>query len=234
VVELQVGGQRAVALVPDTDVPRGLVLYLHGFGEDAESLLGGEDQARIVERLVTDGYVVAASDAHLDVFGNAASQQDHVDLAAELTRRYGTSRTFLLAESMGGVAGLQLLAADRIPHLLGMAAISPLTDLDVASLSPYEPIVRQAYGGRLPVGAENPAALSAESFRGDHIRFYLAAEDDVTVSADNADPLAARLQGIADVSVVPCEGGHVDPSCFQPDDLAAWFDELARTATTGG
>jgi alpha-beta hydrolase superfamily lysophospholipase len=233
VVRLQVGGQPAVAVVPNTDAPRGLVLYLHGFGGDAASLEDGEEQVRIVDRLVADGYVVAASDAHLDAFGNAASQQDHVDLAAELTRRYETSRTFLLAESMGGVAALQLLAADRIPHLMGMAAISPLTDLDVATVSPYDAIVRQAYGGRWPVGTENPAALPAESFRDDHLRFYLAADDEVTVSAENADPLAARLQGIADVSIVPCDGGHVDPSCFQPDDLAGWFDQLVRTATTG-
>lgn len=227
VVELTVGGQPAVAVVPDVEELSGLVLYVHGAGEDADSLQGGDDQARVTARLVSDGYVVAASDAHLDAFGNTASQQDYVDLAAELSDRYGTTRTFLLAESMGGVAGLQLLAGDRIPGLLGMAAISPLVDLDVIVGTDYETPVREAWGGRLPTGTENPAELPAEAFAGTSLRFYLAAEDELVVSAQNADPLVARLQGVADVSVVACEGGHIDPSCFQPDDLADWFGGLA-------
>lgn len=230
VVRLQVGGQPAVAVVPNTDAPRGLVLYLHGFGGDAASLEDGEEQVRIVDRLVADGYVVAASDAHLDAFGNAASQQDHVDLAAELTRRYETSRTFLLAESMGGVAGTQILASDRIPHLLGMAAVSPLIDLDVARGTEQESSLRRAYGGSLPTGVANPAAQPASAFAGTHLRFYLAAEDELVVSADNADPLVARLRNVADVSVVACSGGHVDSSCFQAEDVAGWFGALARSA----
>jgi hypothetical protein len=36
-----------------------------------------------------------------------------------------------------------------------------------------------------------------------------------------------RLRDAADVSVVPCDGEHVDPSCFQPDDVANWFAEIA-------
>jgi alpha-beta hydrolase superfamily lysophospholipase len=228
VVELEVGGQAAVAVTPGSAPPRGLVLYLHGYGETAVSLTEGADQARIVDRLVADGYVVAASDAHFDAFGNAASQQAYVDLAAELTQRYGTDRTFLLAESMGALAGLQLMADERIPDIAGMAGINPLMNLGIAVGSYAEPLVRSAYGGRLPAGTEDPAQLPAEAFEGDAFRLYLAREDATVVTADNADPFVAKVRGIADVSVVQCMGRHVDPSCFQPDDLAAWFGDLGR------
>ena len=76
-------------------------------------------EAAVVSRLVDDGYVVAAGDAHFNAYGNEASQEDYVALAAEVARRYRTHRTFLLAESMGGVAGLHLLAGNRIPDLAG-------------------------------------------------------------------------------------------------------------------
>ncbi|MGY1856585.1 serine aminopeptidase domain-containing protein [Modestobacter sp. SYSU DS0290] len=225
VVDLVVDGEPATAVVPP-GTPRGLVLYLHGLNGDHTALANG-DQAGVVERLVDEGYVVAAGDAHRNAFGNDASQQSYVELAEELSDRYGTSRTFLIAESMGAVAGLQLVAADAIPDLQGMALISPLTNLAVTVGSEFEPQVRAAYGGELPTGPENPAELPAEDFAGENLRFYLAEDDDFVVSAENADPLIARLEGVAEVSVVPCQGGHVDASCFQPGDLAAWFDGLA-------
>jgi len=226
VEELTVGGQAAVAIVPGTDSPRGLVLYLHGAGETAASLTEGADQQRIAERLVGDGYVMAASDAHFDAFGNAASQQDYVDLAAELSERYGTTRTYLLAESMGTMPGLQILAAQRIPGTVGLAAINPAIDISAVVGTQFEAAVRAAYDGQLPTGTQNPAALPADAFAGDPIRFYLAENDQTAVTAVHAAPFLAKVQGVADTSVVACQGMHVDPSCFQPDDLADWFAQI--------
>ena len=225
--ELTVGGQPAVAIVPATPNPRGLVIYLHGYGGDHLSLQRGDDEGRVAQRLVADGYVVAASDAHGDAWGNAASQQDYVDLAAELTRRYATPRTFLWAESMGTLAALHLLAGDRIPGLAGLAAVCPLTDLGFVVDGQFQLLVRQAYGGRLPTGTQDPAQLPAEDFRGDHIRFYVASHDQTVPTELNAGPFTARVGSVADVSTVPCQGGHIDPSCFQPDDLTDWFNRLA-------
>ena len=226
-VELTVGGQPAAAIVPATRSPRGLVIYLHGYGGDHRSLQRGADEARVAQRLVAEGYVVAASDAHGDAWGNAASQQAYVDLAAQLTRRYATPRTFLWAVSMGTVAALQLLAHDRIPRLAGLAAVCPVTDLGFVVDSEFQPLVRQAYGGRLPTGTENPALLPAEDFRGDHIRFYVASHDQTVPTELNAGEFTPRVGPVADVTIVPCQGGHIDPSCFQPDDLTDWFDRLA-------
>jgi pimeloyl-ACP methyl ester carboxylesterase len=229
VLELEIGGQKALAFVPPQDLA-GLVIYAHGVGDDHDVLSLDDKRVEIVDRLLADGYVVAASDAHFDAFGNAASQQDYVALAEELTQRYGTSRTFLIAESMGGVAALQLLASDRIPDLLGVAAISPLVDPRVLEGTDLEEPVLAAYGGEFPTGTDNPAQLPADAYEGANLRFYLAAEDTVTVSAVNADPLAERLRDVANVSVVDCDGEHVDSSCFQPDDLADWFGTLTEAA----
>jgi alpha-beta hydrolase superfamily lysophospholipase len=228
-VELEIGGQDALAMVPAQD-PIGLVIYAHGVGDDHDVLSMDEKHIEVTERLLAEGYVVAASDAHFDAFGNAASQQDYVALALELAQRYGTSRTFFIAESMGGVAALQILAGDRIPDLLGVAAISPLVDPRVLEGTDLEEPVLAAYGGEFPTGADNPAQLPADAYEGANLRFYLAAEDSVTVSAVNSDPLVERLRDVANVSVVDCDGEHVDSSCFQPDDLADWFGALAAAA----
>ncbi|WP_138734700.1 alpha/beta hydrolase [Modestobacter excelsi] len=233
VVELEVGGQSAVAVVPPGDSPTGLVLYVHGHGETHDSLTEGSDQKRVTDRLVADGYVVAASDAHFDAWGNQASQDDYVALAAELKSRYDTPQTFLLAESMGGVAALQILAGDLIPDLAGLAGISMLVDPTVAADTQYGEELRAAYGGQLPTGTQNPLEIPAEQFAGDPIRLYIAPEDSTVVYAENAEPFLAKLQGIADISAVSCQGGHIDPSCFQPDDLADWFAANALASGSG-
>ena len=233
VVDLEVGGQSAVAVVPPGDSPTGLVLYVHGHGETHDSLTGGSDQKRVTDRLVADGYVVAASDAHFDAWGNETSQQDYVALAAELKSRYDTPQTFLLAESMGGVAALQILAGDQIPDLAGLAGISMLVDPTVAADTEYGEELRAAYGGQLPTGTQNPLNIPAEQFAGDPIRLYIAPEDATVIYAENAEPFLAKLQGVADISAVSCEGGHIDPSCFQTDDLADWFDTNALAPASG-
>jgi pimeloyl-ACP methyl ester carboxylesterase len=232
VQQLQVGGQGAVAVVPGQP-PVGLVIYLHGVDDDASTIVGEDKRVAVVNQLVADGYVVAASDAYFNAWGNPSSQDAYVALAADLSQRYGTSRTFLLAESMGGAAGLQILANDRIPGVLGLAGISPLVDIDVAVDEGQEASLRKAYGGALPADTDNPAKLPTADFAGKHLRFYLAPKDEVVVSAKNADPLVERIGSVADVSVVNCQGGHVDDSCFQPDDLAGWFNHLAQAATQG-
>ncbi|MGK5110459.1 MULTISPECIES: serine aminopeptidase domain-containing protein [unclassified Geodermatophilus] len=226
VTELTVDAQDAVAIAPGEGDPRGLVVFLHGLDDDAGAL--SEEQKRIdmVDRLVAAGYVVAGSDGHLNAFGNEASQAGYVALAAELAERYGTTDTYLIAESMGAVAGLQLLADERIPDVRGMALISPLVDLDVVLGTQQEPQVLQAYDGTFPTGEQNPAARPAEDWAGTSMRFYLATEDEVVINADNAEPFVARVEDAADISVVECEGEHVAPSCFQGEDLAEWFADL--------
>lgn len=223
---LVVDGQAAVARVPGVARPRGLVIYLHGLGGGHDSLAAA-DPAGIADRLVADGYVVAASDAHADAFGNAESQQAYVALARELKERYSTSRTVLLAESMGTVAALQIVADQEVPDLVGMASISGLTDLDTVVGTEYEPLLREAYGGRLPTDAENPARLPGPAFAGSRLRFYVTEGDELVPPAENVTPFVAKVQGTADVSVVQCSGGHVDASCFQPNDVADWIDSLS-------
>ncbi|MFW3172994.1 serine aminopeptidase domain-containing protein [Geodermatophilus sp. CPCC 206100] len=224
--EFTVDGQDAVAIAPGEGDPEGLVVFLHGLDDDAGAL--GEEEKRVdmVGDLVAQGYVVAGSDGNFNAWGNEASQQGYVDLAAELAERYGTTDTYLVAESMGGVAGLQLLADDRIPDVRGMALISPLVDLDVVRDTPQEAQVLQAYDGVFPTDAQNPALRPAEDWAGTSMRFYLATEDEVVDNTENAEPFVERVEDVADVSVVVCEGEHVAPSCFQGEDLAEWFAAL--------
>ena len=226
VAELTVNGQEAVAIAPGEGDPQGLVVFLHGLDDDHGALAEEQKRVDMVEHLLAQGYVVGASDGHFNAFGNQASQDDYVALAAELAERYGTTETYLVAESMGAVAGLQILADDRIPDVRGMALISPLVDLDVVLDTPQEPQVFQAFEGTFPTGTQNPALRPSSDWAGTSMRFYLATEDEVVVSARNAEPFVERVQDVADVSVVECEGEHVAPSCFQGDDLVEWFEQL--------
>ena len=220
-----VGGQAAVEIAP-AGTPRGLVIYLHGFGDDATVITGAAKRTTVVQRLVDAGYVVAASDAHGDAWGNAASQADHVALAGALRARHHTTATFLLAESMGSVAALRIVAGHQIADLAGAAFVSPFIDYRLPLGPDYEASVRAAFGGALPADADNPALLPAADFAGTHLRFYVATDDEVTVTSQQAQPLFSRLQGIADESYRTCTGGHVAASCFQADDLVAWYDGL--------
>jgi pimeloyl-ACP methyl ester carboxylesterase len=227
VAEFTVDGQQAVAIAPGEGDPVGLVVFLHGLDDDNGALAEEQKRVDMVDALVAEGYVVAGSDGNFNAWGNEASQQGYVDLAAELAERYGTTDTYLIAESMGGVAGLQILADDRIPDVHGMALISPLVDLDVVLGTNQEGQVLEAYDGVFPTGVQNPAARPAEDWAGTSMRFYLATEDEVVDNTENAEPFVERVEDVADVSVVVCEGEHVAPSCFQGEDLAEWFAELA-------
>ena len=79
-----VAGQPAMVIAPGVGPLTGLVLYLHGLDDNHNVLQEGAARQRTVNHLVSSGYVVAASNAHLNAFGNEESQDDYVALAERM------------------------------------------------------------------------------------------------------------------------------------------------------
>ena len=75
-----------------------------------------------------------------------------------------------------------------------------------------------------PVSASNPIDLPPRTLAGKRMRFYASDRDPLVPTARNTDAFRNRFASVADISVVPCTGGHLDPSCVQPEDILKWFN----------
>ncbi len=201
-----------------------LVVYLHGRGETSTATLDDPQLRVVTQALVEAGYAVVSSDAGGDSFGSPGAQGAYLRLAEAAREHYATDTTFLLAESMGGLAALPLAASGEVRDLRGTAAINPAISLTAPSVAAHGEAAAAAWG-RVPGGADDPLLLPPHRLAGQHFRFYVTDGDDVVPTPEHAGALAERLEGVAEVSLVGCTGEHVDPSCFQAQDVVAWFDE---------
>jgi alpha-beta hydrolase superfamily lysophospholipase len=222
--ELTVAGEDALVRVPERPNGR-LVVYAHGVEARATALLNDEAFGALADGLVAAGYVVAASDAAGDAWGDAASVDAHAALATAVTGVAGSREVYLVAESMGGLAGAQLVTGRRIPGLRAYAGISPLCDLGSARRD-YGDSIEAAHGPAVDeaVARLSPVRLEAAV----PVRFWASAEDVTVPRRDNADVCAAQVvDGGGRADVVPARGGHGDPSTYDLAGLLAFFDDAA-------
>lgn len=219
-----VDGDNTVGVVDADVTTRGVVVYFHGLDED-ESILEKDDPHRSLVRDLTDaGYAVVASRAGGNAFGNNASQLNYAELATWAADRYRVSDVFFLAESMGAIAAMNLLAKDPDLRPRGLAAIGPALNFDQAPAD-YRTSIADA---NPDPAAVDPMQLPVESLSGSNIRFYVSPSDTLVPTSANADAFRARFGGVADISIVECTGPHLDPSCLQGEDVVTWFNGLTR------
>ncbi|MGY1692659.1 hypothetical protein [Geodermatophilus sp. SYSU D01105] len=222
--EVEVGGQAAIVVRPEQPNGR-LVVYAHGYEARATALLNGEAFGELTDGLVAAGYVVAASDAEGDAWGSAASVDAHAALAAAVSDLVHPTDVYLVAESMGGLAGARLVEDRRIEGLRAYAAIYPLCDLG-SVYDDYADSIDAAHG---PAVADALEELSPVALGGGVPALFWASEDDTVVEKDrNADVCAAQV--VADggsATVVATEGEHGDPSNFDLPALLEFFDAAA-------
>lgn len=213
---LEVGGQRAQVLRPP--VPNGhLVLYIHGASGSADAISEGP-VVPLTHALLARGYTVAASDAHgPQNWGNPASVADYVHLA----HRLHFKRINILAQSMGGLDGVQLI--DRL-HPEAFAGIFPVCNIDSLgpSLAPnWRELIEGAWGGWAPA---RMSPVKASDVAGLPVMLWASLEDKMVPKAQNADVCAAWMRNRgAKVTELTTEGEHGDPSNFQPRQLAQFF-----------
>ncbi|SFT69619.1 hypothetical protein SAMN05660657_02471 [Geodermatophilus amargosae] len=221
---LEVAGGPAVVLVPERPNGR-LVLYAHGYGADLAALLDDEAIGGVAQGLVAAGYAVAAADAEGDAWGSAASVEAHAALAATARQLTGTGETFLVAESMGGLAAAQLVTGDRIEGLRAYAGIAPLCDLG-SVYGDFPESVEAAYGADVDeaLGRLSPVRLEPRV----PVRLWASGEDTVVARDRNADVCAGQVRaGGGTAEVVAARGEHGDPSHYDLAGVLAFFAAAA-------
>lgn len=221
-INTTIDGQRVLALYRAGTPVNGVVIYFHGLDRD-ETVIESDGAHRELTTAFADaGYPVAASSASGNAYGNSASQADYAALIAAAKSNFKTDRVLFVAESMGAVAAVNLMAQDRNHTIRGLAGINPLLNLNVGPAQ-YLAVAHQVNPQYVRT---SPVDLPVESLRGRDFRFYLADRDQLVLTPTNADLFSSRFGGVANISTVECTGEHLDASCIQGKDILRWFSGL--------
>ena len=204
--------------------PRGLVIFFHGSNTDEYVLTGDPVHKRLTDQLVRAGFAVVASKAGGNAYGNAASQHNYRELGRVAVKHYKVEDVYLVAESMGTVAAVNLLASSETFRIRGLAAISPVLDLNSAPPGHQADIAETHRDESLE--SVNPMELPLDSLRGKNMRFYVSHDDSLAATEEHAAAFQTRFGSAAKISIVPCKGGELDPSCIQGTDIVSWFTSL--------
>jgi dienelactone hydrolase len=195
-----------------------LAVFVHGSGQSRSSILRDRRDFLVARELVAHGYLVLAADAGGRAWGDAASVAAYERVIAAAVRDHRVRDVFLMAESMGGLATMQLAA--RVPGVRAVTAWYPVCDLRTMQHKPHfaAAIARAwASGNRRVV---SPVAVPAVP-----ITIWASAQDTVVPAARNAAVCAAeaRKAGGA-VRYVHTTGEHGSLSNFHPAEVVSFFD----------
>jgi pimeloyl-ACP methyl ester carboxylesterase len=229
---LMIDGQEALVMKPDQPT-NSLVVYVHGAGGTAATIEQGQDLG-LAEELLARGFAVAGTAAHGTLnWGDPPSVQDYVRLIKRLHYRH----VFLLAESLGGLDGMQLL--ERV-HPTAFAAIYPVCNARVvyrnaqALARSGESIGHELVQGSLETyGGPPPERLSPVrpgDVEGLPVLIWASPADRVVPFQQDAATCASELKkGGASVRLVRTVGDHGDPSNFRPRWLATFFESQLQS-----
>jgi pimeloyl-ACP methyl ester carboxylesterase len=221
-----VDGQETLGVSEKEVMVRGVVLFFHGMDTNEFAPTSDNLHKGFTAQLVNANFAVVSTNAGGNAFGDSASQQNYLYLAATAAQHYKTENVFFVAESMGAVAAVNLLTSIQTHRFRGLAAINPV--LDLASLAPpYASIIAQVYANE-SMDSVNPMKLPPSAVEGKKLRFYVSRDDRVVPADANALAFRERFGHVADISIVDCSGPHGDPSCFQGSDIVKWFTELEK------
>ncbi|ANW65686.1 hypothetical protein BCA37_20855 [Mycobacterium sp. djl-10] len=223
-LRLSIDGESALG-VHRTGVPvQGLVVFFHGLDRDQSILEADAVHRELTATLTEAGYAVVASSAGGNAFGNTLSQNHYQQLIFGAAEHYRTNQVFFLAESMGTLAAVNLMATNADLGVRGLAAINPLLDTDSLQGGYHA----QALSANPRLNEVNPLRIAPAALAGMDFRFYVTADDALVPTSRNAAAFVRRFGGTSDISVVTCTGEHMDPSCIQGKDIVRWFNNLSR------
>lgn len=229
-----VSGQACrIAYLSDTNItePKTLALYFHGSSETQDTPFTGLGK-NITDKLISEGYIVAASFAGGNAWGNQDSQDDYYDLYAYINGLYNINKVVFIGQSMGGLTSLNLLASNRITECYAWYGVYPVTNLNEAYFNEgFASAIETAYGF---VGSGNYAAATA-GFDPQIATTSLFAEKtyDMTSSPDdtlifkttNSDLFKTKINSVAfRANVFAATGAHGDASHFLPNNVLKSFE----------
>lgn len=195
-----------------------LLIYFHGSGETIESIKADTQKRPIFERLKSEGYIVAYSNAHGNAWGNQASVNDYKQLSDYLHHKYTIIDTVFLSQSMGGLAGLQTVANGNVP-VKCWGGIYPAIDIEALDALGIHPNIKTAFPDKSQIKKHNPIHRTAYDIP---MRIYASTGDTIVPTASNTEPFVATNPRVEWVKTV---GDHGDQSNFQVDDLASFYKE---------
>lgn len=213
-------------LVPTDKTPK-VVVYTHGSGERVDNIFRDPKKEPVFNTLLNAGYAVATTDAHGDNWGSAASERDQLALVRELRER-DLAEVYVLALSMGGFNGLQLLDDVSVKAWAGIFAACDLRSVYELGLYPGQ--IRTAYdrtGPRLGDAMARRSPVDFDPPDGLPMRFWASPGDRVIPKPENTDRCAAlaRERG-ARVEVTTTTGDHGDPSNYDAAGVLRLFESV--------
>ncbi len=226
---------RPYGLADGTAAP--MVIYHHGVGENALSLIGDTLKEDVIAGLGGVGYRVISSGANGDNWGNQASLDDYYTLYnAFAGAGVNTNALYFLSQSMGGCSGLLGLALDTRYSPLptkwyGIYPVCSLANMFGGNAGTFAASIRAAFGiasdgsdYSTKTAGYDPLLVSAASFDNKYLRFIASPSDTVVSKSANSDAMSSHVSGHALANtVVTSSGDHGDPSNFRPQDVLDFY-----------
>jgi hypothetical protein len=218
--DVTLAGQPAAVLVPrglDPDRPVPLVVLNHGAGETYDQCLREPSKQGVLEALLADRCIVAASDAHGDNWGSPAAEDDLAALIGYAKCRYRVSAVVGWGQSMGALAVL-LSQHDGAVRWDGLYLVAPVCSLRAAYDRGFAPGILAAYGvasyGAIPPDRD-PAALAWDAAGRTRFRIVASPGDTFVPPGRHADVLLRLVRPYAiEAGVEGATGEHGDPSHY--------------------
>lgn len=210
-----IGGQNATIWTPsgfNSAQPTPLLLVSHGASQD-ETAISNDDAVAIVDAALAMGFIVACSNEHGaggTFAGSSASAADCVALYNYIVANVAPliSRTVTAGVSYGGV--MSLLNVSRITNVVGWFGMAPVCDTTAGPTSPN--------------AIANPVTESTALYANKRFLFFASPSDPTVAKTSHTDVMAAHIIGVAkETTVSPCTGLHIDPSHYQPIQVAQFL-----------
>lgn len=231
----------AAFVAPPTGAPNGrAIIYAHGSGEDGEAFWTETDKGDIEAAVDAAGFYVAGIECG-ENWGNQDAIDNYVALHDFLLATFQPIRGVgFLAQSMGGLASLNVLAAGST-SITSWAGIFPACNLAaIYAIGTYDDAIRTAYGiagdgsdYASKTAGFDPVLGAGADYRGIAMRFYASPDDTVVPKVSNSDAMIALVAGNAsEDDLLVCTGEHGDASHFQPSNLVAFFNRTIPVIAT--
>lgn len=219
----KVNGSGTLGLSDSGQPVKALIVYFHGADQKASVIEDDQKHTDFFDPLLRAGYAVVSADAGGNAFGNPASRDAYRKLIVAALAKYGDVPVFFVAESMGALAALALIADDSAHSIKGMVGVSPLMGLppDIRTVS----FIKGVWGGEVPDSGD-PLSWPPEMLANRNFLLYASRDDRVIPADASAQAFALRFGAVARIETVDCAGGHVAVACYQGDGVKKWFANL--------
>lgn len=213
----------------NTTQPVKLVIYFHGAGTNQLNPFT-DDSKIVIDVLLSQGYIVAHSQAHGDNWGSQTAQNDYLALYNYIASTYNLSDVIFVGHSMGGLASLTMIAKNTIPAVTKWYGIFPVTNLYEAYYTEgFSSPIEAAYGFTgstnyaTGTAGNDPNLYSGSAYTNRKYAMTASSGDTVISKTTNSDLINSKLTGIGIYSyIVSATGNHGNLSHFIPKHVSSF------------